>query len=531
MFDRLLLAYSSGLLAASTPCVIVLIPLCLVRFVRQDALEPNQSLTAVAGQTGPPSPPPAQSLACQLLLFLLGFQLSYIVFGFALSSILTSAIQTGFKLALGSLFVVASVLAWKGKVDPLRLPLVESAFWTGVSFALLLSFNPCTVPFLAALISLGDPAHTLLALLCFGQGLITPALCCVALGSRILGWLESSAFKMEKIKPFTYVLLGFSGLYLLLGPVHTLSAADTAVGFTGLVIALMLVHSATGKTEPTASCRIMPDGQLSCEIKRTRGSSGLAAESHHARHRWRLLIGAAVALAVLLLGASLLYEHELFTHTAAEAMFAEAQKPALAPNAASLDALSVASSIEFESESDTVDAVAPAALQTGRLRSLRRQLTAAAVASEESDATDANHLDQDGLEAPSILSDAEAAAAVAAAAASQAEMHGGVRLSAADLAALAALAEETRQQEADGVDAAGGAKCIDLSLLPPCFQCDLVVALYRLLALAVAAFALMHEYDIMTSRAVHYLTRLPKALMRAWHRRRDTRRKEPVLLY
>jgi cytochrome c biogenesis protein CcdA len=231
MLDRLLFAYTSGLLAAVSPCVIVLIPLCLVRFVRQEATGARgggaDSLAAVASAQGRPPPPATPSLLVELSLFLLGFQVSYILFGFLLSSILTSRIQDGFKLALGTLFLVSSILAWQGRVDPLRLPLVDSAFWTGVSFALLLSFNPCTVPFLALLISVNDSASTLLALLCFAQGLITPALLVVAMGSRILSWLEESAFKMERVKPWTYALLGGSGIYLLAAPVYTMSAEDS----------------------------------------------------------------------------------------------------------------------------------------------------------------------------------------------------------------------------------------------------------------------------------------------------------------
>lgn len=35
------------------------------------------------------------------------------------------------------------------RLDPLHLPVFGNSFLMGISFALLLSFNPCTVPFLA----------------------------------------------------------------------------------------------------------------------------------------------------------------------------------------------------------------------------------------------------------------------------------------------------------------------------------------------------------------------------------------------
>ena len=71
------------------------------------------------------------------------------------------------------------------RLDPLHLPVFGNTFLMGVSFALLLSFNPCTVPFLASkchdragkaqsavvvIISL-NTTDALVSLLCFGQGL------------------------------------------------------------------------------------------------------------------------------------------------------------------------------------------------------------------------------------------------------------------------------------------------------------------------------------------------------------------------
>lgn len=96
MLDRLLLAYSSGLIGAISPCVLVLIPLCLVRFIRptnpkRDHTQKDQSTT---------HQPTSISLPVELFQFLIGFQSSYILFGYLLAEVLTSNIQNGFKVRL-----------------------------------------------------------------------------------------------------------------------------------------------------------------------------------------------------------------------------------------------------------------------------------------------------------------------------------------------------------------------------------------------------------------------------------------------
>lgn len=196
----MLLAYSSGLLAAISPCVIVLVPLLLFRFLRE------------------PSPGEGSQLV-RLGYFAFGFQGSYLLFGYLLSAILTSSIQNGFKLGLGGLFFNVCLLATTGRLDPLSMPMFENTFAMGVSVALLMSFNPCTAPFLAVIISLSTH-DALVSLFFFGNGLLTPSLLCVLLGKGFIKSIgRQSAPVMHKLNQFMSFLLGASGLYL----VHTIA--------------------------------------------------------------------------------------------------------------------------------------------------------------------------------------------------------------------------------------------------------------------------------------------------------------------
>jgi hypothetical protein len=409
-----------------------------------------------------------QSLPVQLLLFLCGFQFSYLLFGWLLASILTSSIQNGFKLSLGILFLVASILAMDGKVDPLRLPLVESAWMTGVSFALLLSFNPCVVPFMAALLSLADTRSTLLSLMCFAQGLITPALLVVAAGSRLLSWLEQSAFRIEKIKPLTHGLLALSGLYLLLAPIYTLSLTDLLVALVGLCAALTLIHSASAKPAgATSSCRILPDGQLSCQLPNT---TGKRVSSVHMARRRRWMIGVAVTLMVLLGVAAFSLEHDRYTHAAADDLM-------------NTGSGSQSAHVETVLPVDTVlDLPSPP-----RIRQLKRRLNVPTNPDqEETDEQLLHPTDQsvDVVPVPSIDMSSD-----------HVNVHPAdvsVRLSPTDIAALESVAAEVAAMSAAG-QTIDTATCIDLSQLPACLQCHFVLGLYRTFAIGVALLAALQE--------------------------------------
>lgn len=212
-----MLAYSSGTLAAVSPCVVVLIPLLLFRFVQPK----EQDATRQRGMC---------AVCFEVLQFVVGFQSAYAAFGLVVSSLLTSSAQNGFKAGLGAFFAVSGSLAVNDRIDPMSLPLFQHPVLLGVAFAVLVSVNPCTVPFLAVVITLST-TEALLALLCFGFGLLTPALLFVMLGRGFVRALRSWRGVMHAMNKVMSIVLIGAGYWLVYSVVvqGTLDYLVTAV--------------------------------------------------------------------------------------------------------------------------------------------------------------------------------------------------------------------------------------------------------------------------------------------------------------
>lgn len=110
------LCYFSGVMAAGSPCVIVLIPLILRRF--QGRVDHH------------------------LVLFSLGFIICYVLISFTANTVLTSSIQNGFKMGLGSIFAVTGILTTTGGISTFQMPIMHNEFFIGSVFAMLVSVNP-----------------------------------------------------------------------------------------------------------------------------------------------------------------------------------------------------------------------------------------------------------------------------------------------------------------------------------------------------------------------------------------------------
>ena len=302
--------------------------------------------------------------------------------------------------------------------------------------------------------------------------------------------------------------------------------AARLVGFAGILLALLLIYSATAKSKEEAAlprtCRILPDGQVSCDISR-RSSGNAAAERRRAFHRWNLVVASASIIALLLLAASFVSEHDRFMHTAADNMMKDAQQPKQVQQMPTLQLVAAASVPDSSVQQEGIDGVdLSEATPTDRIHPLKRKLAARAGASDAAAVTSStppaaaaaagvdllsfehDHLDQDNLEAPSILSSAELAALSKQQQQPQPQPRdvNGAQLSDADIAAMAALAAEAA---AHGPEAGvGAATCIDLSMLEVCFQCSVLVWMYRACVLLVAAFAIAHDRVIDAAHAIEH---------------------------
>jgi len=197
----------------------------------------------------------------------------------------------------------------------------------------------------------------------------------------------------------------------------------------------------------------------------------------------------ALVLSLLLIVGALLYDHEALTHTAVDNMLAEAsaQQAKQHPQVLSLQAYNM-SAVVFDGGDESSSIVA-SHVPAGKLQQLKRQLIASPSADappESTSSLERDHLDQDALEVPHVMPDDEARVAAAA---SPLHLLHGLQLSAADLAALEAVAAAAATADPAEIDRT----CVDLSMLPSCFQCALIVWLYRGAAMLVAVYALAHD--------------------------------------
>ena len=135
-------AFTAGLMAALSPCVIVLVPLVLCRFAPERA----KDLSDGDGAPGTAAPPPNDAKA--LAAFSVGFVATYMVLGLAMSGMMTIGLQAGIRIGGGILCAMLGALAYTDRLDPMNLPVVRQPIVLGGSFALMLTINPCTIPFL-----------------------------------------------------------------------------------------------------------------------------------------------------------------------------------------------------------------------------------------------------------------------------------------------------------------------------------------------------------------------------------------------
>jgi len=207
--------YISGVLAAGSPCVVVLIPLILYRF---------------RGNTH----------FMQLLYFTSGFIVSYVGLGYAASQAMRSPFQNGFKLGLGAIFTLLGVLSSKGKVAPPEMNLLKgNEFILGAGFALLISVNPCTLPFLAIVISL-HTTNALISLSFFGLGMLTPSLLFVLVGKASIKAFTKYGEILQVINKVMNLILCFSGGYLVISTL-SLTIYDACLAAAMLSLATVCI--------------------------------------------------------------------------------------------------------------------------------------------------------------------------------------------------------------------------------------------------------------------------------------------------
>lgn len=212
---NLLAALFSGILAAFTPCVIVLIPALLYRF------SGNEKKPLIA-----------------ILQFVISFLLVYVVSALFLSELFSSAIRYGLQLGIGLLFVVLGTLALLKRFNPLQFGLIKNPFLFGLVFALVVSVNPCVFAYLGLLFSTTATVMLIPNMLLFAIGILLPSLVFALFGKTLLYKVRKASKVMHHITQGMNILLIIMGAYMMYTIRH-LEQTDILV--TGLLLVITFI--------------------------------------------------------------------------------------------------------------------------------------------------------------------------------------------------------------------------------------------------------------------------------------------------
>jgi hypothetical protein len=157
----------------------------------------------------------------------------YLLFAYAAAAAFESALADGVRLAMAALFMCLSTVTLTGHLDPVNVPLFERPALMGLSYALIVTVNPCTIPFLAVVLSL-HAKHALPSLVAFGVGLIAPTVISILLGRGVLRFFKRHAYAVHLVNMVMKASLFLAGIYIawsvwLLSPVNVALASVGAL--------------------------------------------------------------------------------------------------------------------------------------------------------------------------------------------------------------------------------------------------------------------------------------------------------------
>lgn len=180
-----------GVLVSFTPCVVVLFPITVYRFISGEGTDYKS-----------------------YLLYVTGFLLTFTLTGFLFQGLFQSGIQNGIKFTLSIALITLGLLQFFNRLNPLDLKPIDNTFVFGMLFAVAIGINPCAVPFTGQIFSLSSDSIILLNLVSFGAGiLLTPTLI-VVFGNKLLSYTKKVTEVMHYMdKPMSVLLVG-SGVYM-----------------------------------------------------------------------------------------------------------------------------------------------------------------------------------------------------------------------------------------------------------------------------------------------------------------------------
>jgi len=214
-------ALLSGILAAFTPCVVVLIPALIYRFSNTGDKKPWLAI----GQ------------------FTLSFLIVYIISALFLAKLFSSTVRYGLQLGIGLLFVVLGVLALLRRFNPLQFQLIKNPFIFGLVFALLVSVNPCVFAYLGVLFATTHSQMLVVSMLAFAIGLLIPSLFFAIFGKALLTKIKRAQKIIHHVSQGMNVLLVFIGIYMIYTIKHLAHTDILVTGFFMLLTFAVVIRS------------------------------------------------------------------------------------------------------------------------------------------------------------------------------------------------------------------------------------------------------------------------------------------------
>ncbi len=183
-------AFLAGILASMTPCILVLFPITLYRFMGEKRID-------YAGY----------------LLYLAGFMTFFVIFGAFFKGVLSSALRNGVLLFIAVSLVVLGILQLMNRINPLSLYPVKNTFLFGAIFSFGVATSPCSLPFLGTLAGFSID-KILPSLVFFGLGILVAPTVMLFIGTGMVKTIRKAGNFMEHLNRFLSIVLIGAGIYL-----------------------------------------------------------------------------------------------------------------------------------------------------------------------------------------------------------------------------------------------------------------------------------------------------------------------------
>ncbi len=194
LFFQLISSLGAGTLAAFTPCVIVLFPVILYTYFNKE-----------------------KKLWFRLSIFSVSFVVSYILFGYLLATLVTSAIKNGVLISIAIIFIILGFMQIFKVTRNLNVKFTNNDILLGIVFAIVTSTNPCTLPFFGVIIGQNLAYSIILNLAMFAIGILIPPIVLLIATDSLFYTLKRKISRLSNaIELPLNILLILMGIYILI---------------------------------------------------------------------------------------------------------------------------------------------------------------------------------------------------------------------------------------------------------------------------------------------------------------------------